>query len=102
MQTFLANILIKVLTSDVVQAKIKELLGALIVERILPLIPVVTAAAAKAVTDQIVAKIPGADGVVDVGKVADDARATLNELIPDIDVGVPALDALLDFWRPKT
>ena len=101
MQSFIAGILVKVLTNPVVQAKIKELLGQLIVERILPLIPVVTAAAAKAAVDQVIAKIPGIEGVVDVVKVAEDTRVTLNELIPDIDIGVPVLDDLIDFWRPK-
>lgn len=101
MQTFVISVLVKVLTNQAVQDKIRELLGNLITERILPLIPVVTAAAAKAAVDQIVEKVPALDGVVDVVKVADDARVTLNELIPDVDVGIPALDQLMDFWRPK-
>lgn len=101
MQKFLADLIIRVFTSDQVQQAIQDILGKLITERILPLVPIVTATAAKAAVDQIVEKIPALEGVVDVVKVGDDARHALNDLIPDIDFGIPPLDAVLDFWRPK-
>lgn len=101
MQKFLAGLIIQVLTNEKVQQTIRDLLGKLITERILPLVPVATAAAAKAAVDQIVEKIPALEGVVDVVKVGDDARVALNNLIPDVDIGIPAIDDLLDFWRPK-
>ncbi len=101
MQQFLTKIIISVLMDARVQAKIRELLGQLITERLLPLIPIATAAAAKAAVDQIVEKVPALEGVVDVVKVGDDARQALSDLIPDVDFGVPALDQVLDFWRPK-
>lgn len=101
MLKFLSGLIISVLTSDKVQAAIKDLLGQLITERILPLVPVAVGAAVKAAVDEIVEKVPALEGVVDVVKATDAARDTLNNLIPDIDLGIPALDNLLDFWRPK-
>lgn len=101
MQKFLAGLIITVFTSAKVQEAIKTLLGQLITERILPLVPVAVGAAVKAATDELIAKVPGIEGVVDVVKATDAARDTLNSLIPDVDLGIPALDNLLDFWRPK-
>jgi hypothetical protein len=101
MQNFFAGIISKVLSDPKVQQFIKDLLGQLITERILPLVPVAVGAAVKAAVDELVTKVPGIEGVVDVVKATDAARDTLNHLIPDIDFGIPALDNLLDFWRPK-
>lgn len=101
MQNFFVGILTKVLSDPKVQQYIKDLLGSLITERILPLVPLAIGAAVKAAVDELVERVPGIDGVVDVVKATDAARNTLNDLIPDIDFGIPALDNLLDFWRPK-
>lgn len=101
MQKFLSGLIISVLTNEQVQAAIKNLLGQLITERILPLVPVAVGAAVKAAVDELITKVPGIEGVVDVVKATDAARNTLNDLIPDVDFGIPALDQLLDFWRPK-
>lgn len=101
MQNFIVGILVKVLSDPKVQQFIKDLLGQLITERILPLVPVAVSAAVKAAVDEVVQKVPGIEGVVDAVHIADEARHTLNNLIPDIDFGIPALDDLLDFWRPK-
>lgn len=99
MNNFLAKLIIEVLTSEKVKEMVRELFGNLITERILPLVPVVIAGAVKAAVDQIVEKVPELEGVVDAMHVADKARDSLSELIPDIDIGIPALDNLLDFWR---
>jgi hypothetical protein len=101
MQAFLLKLIVSVLTNDKVQETIKNLLGQLITERILPLVPVAVGAAVKAGMDELIERVPGIEGVVDVVKATDAARDTLNNLIPDIDVGIPAIDDLLDFWRPK-
>ncbi len=101
MQKFLAGLIISILTDDKVQATIKNLLGQLITERILPLVPVAVGAAVKAAVDEVVERVPALEGVVDLAKATDAARDNLNQLIPDIDFGIPALDGLLDFWRPK-
>jgi hypothetical protein len=101
MQAFLLRLIVSVLTNDKVQETIKNLLGQLITERILPLVPVAVGAAVKAGMDELIERVPGIEGVVDVVKATDAARDTLNNLIPDIDVGIPAIDDLLDFWRPK-
>ena len=101
MQKFLSSLIISVLTNEQVQAAIKNLLGQLITERILPLVPVAVGAAVKAAVDELIERVPGIEGVVDVVKATDAARDTLNDLIPDIDFGIPALDELLDFWRPR-
>jgi hypothetical protein len=84
-----------------VQTAVENVLGKLITTRILPLVPVAAAAAAKAAVDEIVEKVPALEGVVDAVHVADKARNALNEIIPDVDLGIPALDELLDWWRPK-
>lgn len=102
MNGFIASILVKVLSDPKVQQYIKDLLGQLITERILPLVPVAVGAAVKAAVDELVERIPGIEGVVDVVQATDAARHTLNSLIPDIDFGIPALDELLDFWRPQS
>jgi hypothetical protein len=101
MQDFFAGILIKVISDPKVQESVKNLLGQLITEQILPLVPVAVGAAVKAAIDEVIEKVPGIEGVVDVVKATDAARDTLNNLIPDVDFGIPALDDLLDFWRPK-
>lgn len=101
MHQFLTGLIVSVFTNDEVQKKLKDLLGQLITERILPLIPVAVGAAVKAAVDELVERVPGIEGVVDVVAATDAARNTLNDLIPDIDFGIPALDELLDFWRPR-
>lgn len=95
MQTFLLGIIIKVLSDERVQKMIKDLLGNLITERIVPLIPVAVTAA----VDAVVKQIPGVDNIKDLGSVADTVRNTLNDLIPDIDL--PVIGDLTDFWRPQ-
>jgi len=101
MQKFLRELIISVLADERTQAIIKNLLGQLITERILPLVPVAVGAAVKAAIDEVIQKVPGLEGVVDVVQATDAARDTLNSLIPDIDFGIPALDQLLDWWRPR-
>lgn len=101
MQKFFTTLIVNVLTDPKVQQYIKDLLGQLITERILPLVPVAIGAAVKAAVDGIVEKVPGIEGVVDIAHATNAARDELNKLIPDLDFGIPALDDLLDFWRPK-
>lgn len=95
-----------------VQQAVKNVLGALITERILPLVPVAAASAAKAAVDELVQKFPQlaeviktAGGiehdVVSVVNVANTVRNDLNALIPDFNTGIPQLNDLMDFWRPK-
>jgi hypothetical protein len=95
-QSFIISILIKVLSDPKVQQSIKNLLGDLITERILPLVPLAVASATKAITEAL-PNIPTAA----IEHVADSIRNDLNHAIPDFDLGIPALDNLLDFWRPK-
>lgn len=105
MLKFFTTVIINVLTDPKVQASIEALLGKLITERILPLIPVAVGAAVKAAVDEVITKVPGVQGViqdvVNIEHTTEAARETLNGLIPDVDFGIPALDNLLDFWRPK-
>lgn len=96
MQAFIVGILIKVLSDPKVQQTIKNLLGELITERIVPLVPLAVASATKAITEAL-PSIPTAA----IAHVADSIRGDLNKAIPDFDLGIPALDNLLDFWRPK-
>jgi hypothetical protein len=101
MEKFFTKVIVNVFTDEQVQAAIQKLLGTLITEQILPLVPVAVSAAVKAAVDEVILKVPGVEGVVDAVHVADEARHALNNLIPDIDFGIPALDNLLDFWRPR-
>src|SRR5258707_260886 len=96
MQSFFISIIIKVLSDPKVQQYIKDLLGGLITERILPLVPLAVASATKAITEAI----PNV-ATAQIDHVADTIRTDLNKVIPDFDLGIPALDNLLDFWRPK-
>jgi hypothetical protein len=52
-QSFIISILIKVLSDPKVQQSIKNLLGDLITERILPLVPLAVASATKAITEAL-------------------------------------------------
>jgi hypothetical protein len=102
LQSFVKDLIVSVIEDPKTQTAIENIIGNLITKQILPLVPVATAAAAKAAVDEIVKKIPELSGVVDVVHVADEARDALNKIIPDFDLGIPALDNLIDFWRPKS
>lgn len=97
MNTLMVNILLAALRNQKVQDAVGEFISGIVTERLLPLLPLAAAAAAKAVSDQI----PQLAGIADVAQVADEVRDRLNEAIPDVDFGIPALDGLMDFWRPK-
>ena len=98
MQEFIVGILIKVLSDPKVQQTIKNLLSELITEKIAPLVPLAAASAAHA----FAGLIPGPVAAVeDVVAVANTVRDDLNRVIPDIDIGIPLIDNLLDAWRPR-
>lgn len=98
MQSFIIGILIKVLSDPKVQAMIKNLLSDLITEKIAPLIPLAAASAAHAFADLIPGLTHTAEDVV---AVANTVRDDLNKMIPDIDIGIPLIDNIMDAWRPK-
>ena len=95
MQSFITGIIVKVLSDERVQQMIKELIGKVITEQILPLLPVAVTTA----VDAAIKQIPGVDNIKDVVGVADTVRNSLNDIIPDIDL--PGIGDLTDFWRPK-
>lgn len=99
MQNFIVGILIKVLSDPKVQQTIKNLLAELITEKIAPLVPLAAASAAHAFADLIpdIAKVATADVVA----VANTVRDDLNKVIPDIDIGIPFIDNIIDAWRPR-
>ena len=97
MNTIIINLFLTALKSDKVQQAVGDFISGIVTQKLLPLLPLAAAAAAKAVADQI----PQLADIADVAQVADDVRDRLNAAIPDIDFGVPALDGLLDLWRPK-
>jgi hypothetical protein len=98
MNNFLIGLMLAALKNEKVQQEIGNFTTRIVTDKLLPLLPLVAAAAAKAVTDQIPQL---ADITTDVAEMADDLRNNLNDAIPDIDFGIPALDDLLDLWRPK-
>jgi hypothetical protein len=97
MNNFLIGLMLAALKNEKVQQEIGNFTSRIVTDKLLPLLPLVAAAAAKAVTDQI----PQIGNITDVAKMADDLRNNLNKAIPDFDFGIPALDDLLDIWRPK-
>lgn len=94
---FVASVIVKVLTNDAVQAKLKDILSDLITEKISPLIPLAAASAAHSFA-QLLPNVTVA--VDDVVKVANTVREDLNKVIPDIDIGIPLIDDIVDAWRP--
>jgi hypothetical protein len=100
MNTIIVNLLLAALKNEKVQQAVGDFIGKIVTQKLLPLLPLAAAAAAKAVADQI----PQLAGVADVAQVADEVRDRLNEAIPDVDFGIPALDGLLDcphYTRPE-
>lgn len=105
----IAGVAIDVITSDKVQAHLKALLADMVKNHVLPIVPLAIQTAVpiavKAAMDQLILKFPGAkdliEGAIDTAEVIDQTRSELNVMIPDIDFGIPALDAMLDIWRPK-
>jgi hypothetical protein len=98
MQAFLLKLLIAVISDPKTQQVLKNLLSDLITEKIAPLVPLAAASAAHAFADLM----PGVTASVeDVVQVANTVRDDLNRVIPDIDIGIPLIDDILDAWRPK-
>jgi hypothetical protein len=95
-QAFVAGVIVKVLSDPKVQQIVKDLLGELITERIVPLVPLAVASATKAITEAL-PDIPTAI----IGDVAETIRTDLNAVLPDLDIGIPMIDNFLDAWRPK-
>lgn len=89
MQKWLIGLAISILQDRRVQAWVKNM------------ITVAAASAAKSAVDELTAKIPGVEGVVDAAKVANDTRVTLDRLFPDFDTGIKPIDDIMDIWRPK-
>jgi hypothetical protein len=94
--TILVNLILRALQSEQVQDAVGDFISRVVTEKLLPLLPIAAAAAAKAVTDQLSDIVD-----VDVADIANTVRDRLNEAIPDMDFGIPTLDDLMDFWRPK-
>jgi hypothetical protein len=88
-QAFVAGVIVKVLSDPKVQQIVKDLLGELITERIVPLIPLAVASATNDIPTAI------------IGDVAETIRTDLNAVLPDLDIGIPMIDNFLDAWRPK-
>lgn len=96
--------LVKLATDPRTQTAVENIVGKLLVEKIMPLVPVVAGTAASAAVNEALKRFPGLEGAVDVTVDAvqsiDQARNALNDLIPDLDFGGP-LDKIFDVWRPK-
>lgn len=101
MQKFFSDVLIKVISDPKVQQFIKDLLSGIITEKIAPLVPLAAAAAVKAAFEQVPQLKELVDDIGNVVDVAEQTREELNKLIPDIDIGIPAIDSILDVWRPR-
>lgn len=99
MQNFFVGIIIKVLSDPKVQQIIKNLLSDLITEKIAPLVPLAAASAAHAFAGLIPGLTPAVEDVV---AVANTVREDLNKVIPDIDIGIPLIDNIIDAWRPHS
>lgn len=100
LKDFVSDVVIKVLTDDKVQVTIKNLLSDLITSKIAPLVPLAAAAAVKNLFESVPALAHLKDEIGDVVQVAEDTRQEMNRIIPDIDIGIPFIDNLMDVWRP--
>lgn len=69
--------------------KLAAMLAPLIAEKIMAILPVIIAAAAKVVVDQIFSRFPSLEDIpgVDMPLVAEQIRETVNQL-PDIDIPI--------------
>lgn len=92
-QGFFAGIFIRVIQDPGVQAVAKAALKEIVAEQIVPLIPLAVGAAVKAAVDEVIVKVPGAEGVVDAINVTDAAIKELKDM-----TGID-LDNLLGFWK---
>lgn len=91
MDKFVSGVLIKVLSDPAVQLAIKNILGELITERIVPLIPLAVASATKAVTEAL----PDI-ATASIDHVAETITNDLSHLIPGLDLG-----DIMDFWKTR-
>jgi hypothetical protein len=96
-QTFIINIIIKVLTDPKVLAQIEKLIGNIVAKQILPVIPVAIGGAVKAGVDDVIKHIPGVSGVVDIAKTTEAAAAGIVNLIPGLG-SLPIIGDVLKGW----
>lgn len=99
MQAFLLKLALAILEDPKFQAAVENILGKLITERILPLVPIAVGAAVKSAVDEVVDKVPGINAVVDVVSTTESAIGALTNLIPGIVL--PVLGDIENFWKPK-
>jgi hypothetical protein len=81
-----------------------EKMAPIIAEKLLALLPVIAAAVAKAVADEIVKHLPlDIPGIPDLAALADQVRDNINGSIHDIDIPILSdIFDLTDFFRGKT
>lgn len=111
MQKWLISLLLQalkaILADDELRGKLvdilKNVLGGVIAEKILPLVPTTIASA----MDAVIKHIPGIpdlnpEQIVQVAEHAKDSILdVVDKAVPDFDTGIKQLDDLMDFWRPK-
>lgn len=101
MQNWIITVIQKVLSDPEVQKWIKNLLSEIITEKIAPLVPLAGASAVKALVESNPGLAGAVDAVENVVQVAENTRQEMNRIIPDIDLGIPLIDSLMDVWRPQ-
>jgi len=98
MQQFIVGILIKVLTNPAVMAQIEKLIGNIVAKQILPVVPVAIGGAVKTALDELIEKVPGINGVVDVVKTTESAASSIVDLIPGLG-SLPIIGDILNSWK---
>lgn len=102
---WILDVVAAVVSDERIQAVVRKVVREIIRDDVMPLVPVAAGSAATAAMNSALKKFPGLGEtigtVVEVGHVIEETRTNLNNLIPDIDFGIPALDAALDSWRPR-
>lgn len=76
-------------------------LAPLIAAKLLEYLPLIGGVLVKAFLDELKKRSDIDLPDIPLPPVVQDARKTLNEIIPDVDFGNPIVDSLLDAWRPK-
>jgi hypothetical protein len=104
-KSWLRELVIEIIQDERTQEVVDHFIGRVMTTHVMPMIPIAIGAAVKEGMEELAERFPGIEGAVagavDIVKTTDAARHALNDLIPDIDFGIPAADAVLDFWRPR-
>lgn len=95
LQNFAFGVIKKVLMDKEIQQFIKDLIGGVIAEKVIPLLPFALGSAMKRFGEMI----PGVEVAKDAVEFADDIREDINKMIPE--TGFKPIDDFVDILFPE-